>query len=136
MVGRQPTAAVWGCIVPVDEPPQGEAEPPSVYCVLHEGVVTFVSSTSTAVGGFAPEHFHGLHVSAVIHPDDVAHVERFLEPGWTGEISAMVRVQESDGQWSWRAAEGVRTRDPQGKHSAAVVLRKVAWPPPGPLDET
>jgi len=119
-----------GCCLAAEPPSSLPAEPHEVHCVLHDGVVTFVGSATTLVTGLPPEHFHGMHVSEVVHPDDLRHVERFMAPGWTGEISVTFRVQDIEGRWRWRSARGVRAAGPPGQYSAVVVLRD-ADPPGG-----
>lgn len=99
-----------------------------VYCVLHEGKVTLVSSSSLDVGGIAPEAFVGTPVTDIVHPDDLARLAKFLEPGWSGSFSEPLRLRDADGNWSWRMARGVRTIDADGRPSAVVRLKKIGEP--------
>jgi PAS domain S-box-containing protein len=101
---------------------------PTVYCIVRDGVVSFVSSTSKDVGGFAPEHFQGQLALDLIHPDDRAQFEHLTSPTWEGVVSATFRVQDADGGWSWRRAEGVRTADADGLPSTVVAIDRVDGP--------
>jgi hypothetical protein len=114
--------------MPVEQPSPGPAAPQDVHCVLHDGIVTFVSSATTLASGFPPEHFHGMHVSQVVHPDDLMQLDRYLAPGWTGEIRATFRVLGIKGRWNWRFAQGVRTADSTAHYNAVIVLREVDPP--------
>ena len=108
---------------------KGRGKPSTVvYCVVHEGRVTLVSSSSRDVSGIAPETFAGSPVADVIHPDDHARLAHFLAPGWSGSFSETVRVRDADGAWSWRMMRGVRTIDEEGRASAVVRLKKIAEP--------
>jgi PAS domain-containing protein len=102
-------------------PPAGGTDPEAVYVVIHNGIVTFVGSNTMAVSGFAPEHFRGRH-------DDHDRVARLFKEGWTGRFSEHVRIQERDGNWTWRLADGVRTIDPSGEPHTVAELRKVEGP--------
>jgi PAS domain S-box-containing protein len=111
--------------MPVPAPPrQGTV----VHVMLKNGVVTFVGSNSQSVSGHAPGHFEGRHVRDLVHPDDLPRIEVLVAPGWTGRFSERFRVQERDGVWTWRQAEGVRTVDAAGEPRAIMELRKIDPP--------
>ncbi len=101
-------------------------EPIPVFCVTHDGIVTFVSSTSLDVGGLSPERFHGRHIFDLVHPDDRHRVEPLLAPGWAGRFDEILRIQEADGTWSPRRVQGIRTISASQGASAAMTLRKPA----------
>jgi PAS domain-containing protein len=107
------------------------SEQPPVHVILHDGVITFVSSTSVQVSGIPPERFHGLRALDLVHDDDREPLLKFTAPGWEGIIEATFRVRDLDGNWSWRHAEGVRTIDPDGGSSTIVTLRKIDPPAEG-----
>ena len=108
---------------------KGRRKPSTVvYCGVHEGRVTLVSSSSLGVSGIAPETFAGSPIAEVIHPDDHARLAHFLAPGWSGSFSETVRVRDADGNWSWRMMRGVRTIDAEGRASAVVRLKKIDEP--------
>lgn len=99
-----------------------------VYCVLHEGRITLVSSSCLDVSGIAPEAYTGASPTEFVHPDDQPRIAQLLEPGWSGSFSEAIRVRDADGGWSWRMARGVRTIDASGQHSAVVRLKKIDAP--------
>lgn len=107
------------------------AEPPLVHCILHDGVITFVSSTSVEVSGYPPERLHGRGWMEFVHPDDQPALMRFAGPDWEGIIEATFRVQDADGAWTWRHAEGVRTIESDGSASTIVTLKKIDDPAAG-----
>jgi PAS domain S-box-containing protein len=107
----------------------GRAAPfPPVYCILHEGIVTFVSSACDRVSGHSFAHFHGRQALELVHPDDQRNVEPYFADGWEGVFRASFRLQDVDGAWTWRQADGVRTIDDNGHPSAICTLRKVDAP--------
>jgi PAS domain-containing protein len=99
-----------------------------VYCVLHDGKISHVSSSSLDVSGIPPEQFVGEPATEVVHPDDHPTIARLLAPGWAGSFSERIRVRDADGSWSWRLMSGVRTMDDEGHASATVRLRRIAEP--------
>lgn len=108
---------------------KGRGKPSTVvYCVLHDGRVTLVSSSSLDVSGIAPEAFVGTPVTDNVHPDDLARVAKFLEPGWAGSFSEPVRLRDADASWSWRMMRGVRTIDADGRPSAVLRFKKIDEP--------
>jgi PAS domain S-box-containing protein len=104
------------------------AEPLRVHCILHDGVVTFVSALAEQVSGLTPERFQGRAWHDIVHPDDREPLLRFSEPGWEGLIDATFRMQDADGAWTWRRAEGVRTIDAEGRPSSIITLQKIEPP--------
>jgi PAS domain-containing protein len=109
--------------------PDAEPEAPRVHCILHDGVVTFVSAHSLEVSGLPPERFQGKRALDLVHPDDHEGIMPLFAPGWEGIIDARFRIQEADGAWTWRHAEGVRTIEADGHASTIVTLRKIDAPP-------
>jgi PAS domain S-box-containing protein len=107
-------------------------EPPVVHCILHDGVITFVSSTLLELSGLPPERFHGRRAIDLVHPDDCDALQRFREPGWEGIIDASFRVEDASGAWIWLRAEGVRTIDDDGSTSAILTLRQIDDPGASP----
>jgi PAS domain S-box-containing protein len=105
------------------------AEQPTVHCITHDGVITFVSSTVREASGLAPERFLGRPVLELVHTDDLEALQRFGAPGWEGIIDARFRVQAQDGEWIWLRAEGVRTVEADGHTSAIMTLRQIEPPP-------
>ena len=77
----------------MSQPDKRATSPPPVFCVLHEGIVTFVSSSSVDVSGLAPESFKGRAAIEIVHPADRPRVSPYLEPGWSGTFKEQVRVQ-------------------------------------------
>jgi PAS domain S-box-containing protein len=112
----------------MSEPRGHAAEPPLVHCILHEGVITFVSANSVQTSGHPPERFQGHGWLEFVHPDDQASLMQFAAPDWEGIIDATFRMQDADGAWTWRRAEGVRTIEADGKPSTIVTLRKIDAP--------
>ena len=102
--------------------------PSVVYCVLHEGRVTLVSGASVDVSGNLPESFVGRPLTDFVHPDDLARVEPFLRPGWSGSFSEAIRLRDADDTWSWRMMRGVRTIGEDGRPSAIIRFKKIADP--------
>jgi PAS domain-containing protein len=98
-------------------------EPPVVICLIENGRVAYASETTTQVSGFPPERFRDRLVSELVHPDDHALISPFAE-GWTGEFDVAIRLQDSDGRWTWRRVRGVRKIDEVGPF-ALVTLRKL-----------
>ena len=109
-------------------PSRQGAEPPLVHCILHEGVITFVSANSAQASGHPPERFQGRGWQEFVHPDDQAALLQFAAPDWEGIIDCTFRVQDADGAWTWRRAEGVRTIEADGKPSTIVTVRKIDEP--------
>ena len=97
-----------------------------VLCKVREGVVTYVSPNATDVSGLPLEAFVGRRMTELIHPDDLRTLERFLTPGWTGEIAATFRIVSGDGGWLERDVRGVREIDERGIHSSVFILRDMA----------
>lgn len=97
---------------------------PVVYCVVHEGIVSFVGGGSKDVSGHAPYHFEGKHVLTLVHPDDLGRVSRLLDAAFTGTFDTTFRILDSDGTWTWRRAEGVRTIDADGQPQAVFGVRR------------
>jgi PAS domain S-box-containing protein len=95
-----------------------------VLFVLHDGVVSFVSSASVDVSGISPEELHGRNALDFVHPDDRERLLPYFAPGWQGVIDARVRVRQADGSWQWRHVEGVRTLDADGHGSAVFKLTR------------
>ncbi len=104
---------------------------PAVYCILHEGIVTFVSSACDRVSGHSFQHFSGRQAFDLVHPEDKANIEAYFLEGWEGAFQTSFRLQDADGAWTWRRADGVRTIDPNGQPSAIAALRKIDAPPAG-----
>ena len=102
-----------------------DAELPHVDCVVQKGRVTHVSETSTQVSGFPPERFFGRLAWELVHPDDRPLILPFMAVGWTGQIDVAIRVQDSDGRWTWRRARGMRTIDASGEPSTRLTLKKI-----------
>jgi PAS domain S-box-containing protein len=102
----------------------GAASAP-VYFILHNGVVSFVSSSLFDVSGNLPSSIQGRAALDLVHPDDREQLLQYFVPGWEGRLEVNVRVQQADGSWQWRRAEGVRTIDAEGHASAVVTLTKV-----------
>jgi PAS domain S-box-containing protein len=103
-------------------------ESPSVHVILHDGIITFVSSTSAQVSGIPPERFHGKRAIDLVHEDDRDRLQRFTAPGWEGIIDVTFRVRDADGAWSWRHAEGVRTIERDGTGNTIISLRRIDPP--------
>jgi PAS domain S-box-containing protein len=95
---------------------------------LHEGVITFVSANSVDLSGHPPERFQQSHWTDVVHPDDHEPLMKFTAPDWEGIVDATFRVQDADGAWTWRRAEGVRTIEADGRPSVIVTVRKIDSP--------
>ncbi len=105
----------------------GAASAP-VYFILHDGVVSFASSSLFEVSGNSPATIQGRRALDLVHPDDREQLMRYFAPGWEGRLDARVRVQQADGRWEWRRAEGVRTIDADGHASAVVTLTRLEEP--------
>ena len=105
---------------------QPESQPTDpVHFILHEGVISFVSSASVEASGISPEELKGRPVLDLVHPDDHEQLLQYFAPGWEGVLQAMVRVQDVRGEWQRRRVEGVRTLDTEGHASAVFTLTKV-----------
>jgi PAS domain S-box-containing protein len=101
---------------------------PLVHCILHDGVITFVSANTADVSGFSAEHFQGRRWMEIVHPDDQPALMPFAAPDWEGIIDTTFRMQDANGGWTWRHAEGVRTIEADGHPSTIVTLRKIDEP--------
>ncbi len=103
-----------------------EVESPLVVCMVDNGRVVYASETSTQVSGFPPEHFQDRLVSELVHPDDRVVLSPLAMDGWTGEFDIAIRLQDSDGRWTWRRVRGSRKIDELGRPFAVATLRKIA----------
>ncbi|MFT6894438.1 MAG: PAS domain S-box-containing protein, partial [Algoriphagus sp.] len=68
-----------------------------------EGNFIYVSPTSTAILGIAPEEFIGKNIFDYIHPDDVAKALKCLQKITTDKkvIIAPIRFQNHEKEWRW-----------------------------------
>jgi PAS domain-containing protein len=101
---------------------------PTVYCLLHDGVVTYVGAVSGTISGYSFEHYRGRRAVDLVHPEDRPVIAPYLTPGWEGTFALKTRLRDADGAWTWRRVEGVRTIDSTGLPSAAIMLRRADAP--------
>ncbi|GGD92663.1 PAS domain S-box protein [Planktosalinus lacus] len=68
-----------------------------------EGIYTYVSPTSVAILGFAPEAFIGKSPFEFIHPKDADKVQHSLEKAATSKRVTVepFRFKNSEGEWRW-----------------------------------
>lgn len=101
------------------------AESPVAICMIENGRIAYASEATAEVSGFPPERFHGRRVAELVHPDDQVVLSPLAAEGWTGEFDFALRLQDSDGRWTWRRVWGIRKIDEMGQPFAVVTLRKI-----------
>ncbi len=106
--------------------PAEAVETPVVGCMVDNGCVAWVSESSQQLSGFPPEHFHGRRALELVHPDDRSLITAFGEVGWTGVFDIPLRLQDSDGCWTWRRVRGERKIDEVGRPFTMITLRKIS----------
>nr|WP_255500700.1 ATP-binding protein [Caulobacter sp. 17J80-11] len=94
------------------------------------GRATFISPSSAALIGHAPERLIGTATLDLVHPDDVERVRgaflALLDPA--APVRAIeCRLRHADGRWIWIEAKPTAVRGPDGRVSGYVdVVRDVS----------
>ena len=96
-----------------------------VLCELREGVVTYLSPNAARISGLRPDDVVAKSFVEFLHPADIPVLAPFMVDGWTGPIEAVFRIADASGNWQWREARGLRTRDAAGAHQAVLILRDI-----------
>ncbi|WP_302142334.1 sensor domain-containing protein [Halomonas alkalicola] len=89
-----------------------------IYTLNLKGEFQFLSSNLFTLLGYAPEELSGLHFASIVHPDDMAHCEAFMERVYasnTRQGNLEYRVRHRDGQWHWHVTNASPLHDADGQ---------------------
>jgi len=97
-----------------------------VVLVNAHGIMTYVSPSINAVLGHAPEQLLGLHVRALVHPDDLDGVQGQLEAAGAAPGSsprAELRLRAHDRSWRWCEGSSTNLLQVPGIEALVITVR-------------
>ncbi|KGE04414.1 sensor domain-containing diguanylate cyclase [Pseudohaliea rubra] len=94
-----------------------------IYTLNFAGEFEYLSPNVQENLGFRPEEVSGRYIGAIVHPDDLAHCERFLQnvlESGVKQPGLEYRVRHADGGWRWHVTNASPLFDADGRVSGML----------------